>query len=130
MKPETENWLKIARYDLKAAKTCLQNELYLKVFENCHTALEKVIKGIITENQEKEPPKIHNLLKLCSLAIVEELTTEIQKIFHELNNIYYLTRYPKDFDYLEKILSKDKTEDIYTRTEKVFKWLEGKLKGD
>ena len=42
MKPETENWLKIAKYDLITAKTCLQTGLYLKVFENCHAALEKM----------------------------------------------------------------------------------------
>ena len=58
MKPEAENWLKIARYDLKVAKGCLESKFYLKVFENCHAALEKIIKGIISENQDKEPPKI------------------------------------------------------------------------
>ena len=128
MKPETENWLKIAKYDLKVANGNFKSGFYLKVFENCHSALEKLIKGIITENKTEEPPKIHNLLKLCSLAIVEELSSEIQKMFNELNSIYYLTRYPHDFDYLEKLLSKDRAEDIYNRTEKVFKWLEEKLK--
>ncbi len=128
MKPQTENWLKIAKYDLSTAKACLKSKLYLKVFENCHAALEKIIKGIITESQEKEPPKIHNLLKLASLAMIEELSSDIQKIFNELNNIYYSTRYPHDFDYLEKILSKEKSEETYNKTEKIFKWLEEKLK--
>jgi len=34
MKPETENWLKIERYDLRAAKASLQSELYLRNSKN------------------------------------------------------------------------------------------------
>ena len=33
MKPETENWLKIARYELKVAESLLKDGFFLKVKE-------------------------------------------------------------------------------------------------
>lgn len=127
MKPETENWLKIARYDLKVAKGNLNLGFYLKVFENCHSALEKLIKGIITENQKKEPPKIHNLLKLCSLGLIETVKKDIKNTLNELNNFFIMSRYPDNFDEVNRLLSKEKAKDLYNKTERIFKWLEKKI---
>lgn len=125
MKPETENWLKIARYDLKAAKGNYQIELYLKVFENCHAALEKLLKGII--NEKEEPPKIHNLLKLCSKALIDDLQKDVKSTLDDLNNVYISTRYPKNFDEINSYLSKERTEETLRQTERIFKWLEKKI---
>ncbi|MBI1859276.1 MAG: HEPN domain-containing protein [Candidatus Melainabacteria bacterium] len=49
MKKETENWLKIARNDLKIAKALFKEGLYLGVIEHSHASLEKLLKGIINE---------------------------------------------------------------------------------
>lgn len=46
MKPETENWLKIARSDLKVAELCFKNDCHSKTIEQCHSCLEKLLKGI------------------------------------------------------------------------------------
>ena len=127
MKPQTENWLKIARYDLKVAKGCLKNRFYLTVFENCHAAIEKLLKGIITENTKSKPPKIHNLLRLVSIALLEDLAKETKSLFDDLNNIYIATRYPKDFEELQDYLSKDKAIETYKKVERIFKWLEKKI---
>ena len=126
MKPETKNWLKIARYDLSAAKACLKSKFYLKVFENCHAAIENLLKGIITENTRNKPPKIHNLLRLVSIALLENLEKETKSLFDDLNNIYIATRCPKDFEELQDYLSKDKAIETYKKVERIFKWLEKK----
>lgn len=127
MKPETKNWLEIARYDLKVAKGCLKSKFYLTVFENCHAAIEKLLKGIITENTKNKPPKIHNLLRLVSIALLEDLEKETKSLFDDLNNIYIATRYPKDFEELQDYLSKDKAIETYRKVERIFKWLEKKI---
>ena len=62
MKKETENWLKIANNDLKMAKALFKEGLYLGVIEHGHAALEKLIKGIIVDQSNENPPKIHSLL--------------------------------------------------------------------
>lgn len=55
--------MKIAKYDLRAAQVSFDGEMYLTCVEKCHNAVEKLLKGIITEHG-KVPSKIHNLLKL------------------------------------------------------------------
>lgn len=127
MKPETENWLLIAKYDLKSAQVSLDGEMYFKVIENCHSALEKIIKGIITERKDTEPPKIHNLLKLCSLAIIEEVKKDIKDTLNQLNNFFILARYPDNFNAVNKLLSKEKAKEVYNKTKRIFKWLEKKI---
>lgn len=127
MKPETENWLKIARYDLKTAKGNLKLGFNLKVFENCHAALEKLLKGIITEHSKTKPPKIHDLLKLVSLALIKELKDEIKQVLDELNKVYMASRYPEDFESITSALTKERTKEIMKKTERIFKWLEKKL---
>ncbi|MDA0772736.1 MAG: HEPN domain-containing protein [Cyanobacteria bacterium] len=64
------NWLKIAKYDLGAAENALDGGYYIKVFEHAHSALEKLLKGIIAENNQ-EPQKIHDLLRLASEALIK-----------------------------------------------------------
>ena len=128
MKPRTENWLKIARYDLRVAKVSLTNRLYLQVFESCHSSLEKLIKGIIYENKEKQPPKIHDLLRLMSLAMIKQIDDDIKNTLDKLNDIYFMARYPDDFEEVTAYLSKETATDTCKKTERIFKWLEKKLK--
>jgi len=123
---EVENWLKIARYDLKAAEFSLQNGLYMKVYENSHSALEKLLKGIISANNLR-PEKVHDLLRLASQAVIENLQIEVKAILDELNTIYFSTRYPEDFDLLVETLNKEKTETLLKEVRKIFSWLEKKI---
>ena len=64
MKPETENWLKIANNDLKIAELCLKNNCHSKVIEQCHSCLEKLLKGIIAEKKDIQPLDIQTILTL------------------------------------------------------------------
>ena len=128
MKPETENWLKIARYDLKAAKDNFKTQNYLKVIEACHSSLEKLLKGIIVEYVTSTPPKIHDLLKLTSIALIKNLQEETKKVINKLNELYITTRYPENFEEIISYLSKDKTNEILKSTERIFTWLEKKIK--
>jgi HEPN domain-containing protein len=128
MKPQTENWLKIAKYDLKAAKDNFKASNYLKVVEACHSSLEKLLKGIIVEHGKSTPPKIHDLLKLTSIALIKNLQADVKKMLSKLNELYMTTRYPENFEEVISYLSKDKTKEILKSTERIFIWLEKKIK--
>ena len=123
MKKETENWLKIARNDLKVAESLFKSGLYINVIEHSHAALEKLLKGIIVDKNNK-PPKIHNLLELASLTLIENLETDMKKLFQELDIKYIAVRYPEDLDYLQKSLPKEIIQNILVRVKEVFKCLE------
>ncbi len=126
MKKDSENWLKIARYDLKVADDCFKAANYLTCLEKCHNALEKLLKGIISENS-LETRKIHDLLRLASEALLTNLQTEALDLFQELNSIYMSTRYPDEFEVILEQLDKSRTETILNKTKRTFTWLEKKL---
>ncbi|MEB3315021.1 MAG: HEPN domain-containing protein [Candidatus Melainabacteria bacterium] len=126
MKKDTDNWLKIAKYDLRAAQVSFDGEMYLTCVEKCHNAVEKLLKGIITEHG-KIPSKIHNLLKLTSEALIDNLQDDIKSLFNKLNQIYTSTRYPDELDEIEELLSKPETEKILQATKEILKWLEKKI---
>ncbi len=128
MKPETENWLEIAKYDLNVAKGNLKLGFNLQVFESCHSALEKLLKGIITEHGKTKPPKIHDLLKLTSIALIKNLQDDIKPVLDELNEVYMTTRYPENIKEVLQRLSKERTKAILKKSERIFKWLEKKIK--
>ena len=126
MKPETENWLKIARYELKVAESLLKDDLLLKVIEHCHASLEKLIKGIITE-QDKNPSRIHSLLKLVSTTLIENVDDDIKTILKELDRLYISVRYPDDFDYIQSVLTKAKVDEIFKKVKQIYILLEKNL---
>ena len=127
MKKETENWLKIAKNDLKVAETLLKERHYVSVVEHSHAALEKLMKGIIAEQKDVQPPKIHDLLKLVTLTLIENLQKDMERTLDELNDLYLSARYSGDFDALVKILHKNKIEDIFKRSKEVFAWLQKQI---
>ena len=124
MKKETENWLKIARNDLRMAEALFKEGLYLGVIEHSHAALEKLIKGVIVNIGNKTAPKIHSLLELVSLALIENLEEDMKNLLKELDIKYIAVRYPEDIDYLQKSLPEETVQHILCRVKEVFKCLE------
>ena len=85
MKPQTQQWLDIARYDLRAAKHNFDTRTYLYVIFLCHLTIEKLLKGCVTEFTEGFPPPIHDLNKLVHLAnltLPNEMTRFVSEMSH------------------------------------------------
>lgn len=127
MNQEAKNWLKIAKYDLRSAEVSYENQLYLKVYENSHSALEKLLKGVISSRNEK-PSKIHDLLRLASQAVIENLQSELREVLDELNTVYFSVRYPEDFDMIQDSITQEKAGNIIKEAKRIFSWLEKKIK--
>ncbi len=127
MKPETENWLKIANDELRAASILFKEGAYLKTVEHSHAALEKLIKALIAE-QDKNPPRIHNLLKLVSTTLIENVDDDIKTTLKELDRLYISVRYPDDIDYIQNLLPEVKVNEIFKKVKEVYKLLENNLK--
>ena len=127
MKPEVENWLKIANNDLKAADALFKENLYLNAVEHCHAALEKLLKGIITEQQDTQPPKIHALMKLVSLTVLHNIEDDIKELFTELDASYISIRYPDDIEKFDLKYSREKTEKVLRKVKDAYKWLKKQI---
>lgn len=127
MKKQTENWLKVAKYELRTAEVLFEQELYLKSVEHCHAALEKLLKGIISENGG-EVQRIHDLLRLASEALIENLQSDIKEILDEINRCYMVSRYPDDIDELIEEINNTEGKRILEGTKRIFIWLNKRLK--
>jgi HEPN domain-containing protein len=119
VKKATANWLKIAQYDLKVANDNFKAGNLVASIEKCHNALEKLLKGIITENDE-EPKKIHDLLRLVSEASITNLQDDVKDTLQELNSIYVNTRYPEEFELIQERLDEKRSKEILSETKRIF----------
>ncbi len=121
-------WLKSAENDLKVAETLFQTGKYDWCLFIGHLVLEKIIKAIYVEvNNNKVPPRIHNLVKLAELSSIA--LSEEQKIFlDEVNDFNLEIRYPDyKFDFYKRC-TEDFTRNYFTKIKEYAHWLKSQLK--
>ena len=97
-------WYKFAEMDYIAAKHLFET-LSPKPLEiicyHCQQSVEKYLKGFLVLNGS-EPPKIHDLLRLCEMCLELEESFEELKVVCQFLNIYGVQpRYPNEIEVLE-----------------------------
>ena len=122
-----KHWLERAEYDLETAKAMLHAARYLYVAYTCQQAVEKILKAIIAQNNMENLP-IHNLNRLAEIAEVKnELTPQQFDFLAELTPYCIEARYGDYKETLSEIIGKEKAEEIFIETERIFKWLLQKI---
>jgi len=123
VKPETENWIKLADEDRRMAESALNASLYRPCVFHCQQAIEKLLKALWIEQAEAGvPPKTHGLVSLAQ-EIRLELDDEGSQLLDELTKQYNPTRYG---DVMVEYTLKQ-AEDYQRRTQELYKWLLAKL---
>ena len=128
MKRETEEWLKIAFEDLKAAESLFEEELHRMVCYHCQQAVEKAMKAVLAEHGIVFH-RTHNIIDLKnavnSLGYEIDLSGE-DAVF--LNSVYK-SRYPSALGLLSTgEPTKDDAEKALSIAKIIFQITE-KLKG-
>ncbi len=86
-------WTTGSQEDFDAAGSLLEKGHLRHSLFFAHLAIEKVLKALVVRRTEKEPPKIHNLVRLAGLAGIE--TSLEQQRFLRRFDLYQLEgRYP------------------------------------
>lgn len=127
MKKASENWLKIAEADLRAAKIMLREDEPMAFIFHLHAAIEKILKGIVEENGTT-PPKIHNLKQLAVNSCRLKLDSHNEEVLIKLNESFVDSRYPTDIDEFDDMYPKEECEKLFKEVEVTFKWLKSLLK--
>ena len=122
MRKSTKNWILSSDYDIETSYHLLKTKRYVYVVFMCHLATEKLLKAIISETQETEPPRSHNLLFLARLGKIE-IPTEHQTIIKYLNTLSVPTRYPSDISKLAKEFNQQLANKYFKLTKDFLKWL-------
>jgi len=116
------NWIAGAEYDLETAKHMLKTKRYIYVVFMCHLSLEKMLKAHVELEENKFPPKIHDLETLAK-RIQLILPNPLNKIILELNKASVPTRYPEDLQRSLADFTKEYCTRILKETEEALQWL-------
>jgi HEPN domain-containing protein len=122
MKPETQNWLESADYDLESARYMFSTGRYLYVVFLCHLTLEKTLKALVSDTTTKPAPRSHDLILLLKRS---SITPELRHLefIGKLNNASIPTRYPVDIQQAIKDYPAEITKNYLKQTEEIVKWL-------
>jgi len=127
MEPDVKYWVDLSRYDVETAKAMLASGRYLYVLFTCQQSIEKMLKALVVQNTGSFPPKIHDLVKLATIAKID--VENDQKEFLAKLNYYYLeTRYPRELTEISKQIKKTSAIEFYNNTKKMLKWLRSKAR--
>lgn len=129
MRPDIQNWIDSAEYDLETSRHMLKTGRYLYVVFMCHLALEKMLKAHVARVTGTLPAKSHDLIYLVKKADLKLPQAYIEFV-GQINNASVPTRYPEDLqqalaDYPEPI-----ARDYLQRTEEVLRWLKQLLRSE
>ena len=126
-KTKIEYWLDIADYDIKTAEAMLKSKRYLYVVFMCQQAIEKIIKAIFIQENDKEPPRTHNLIYLSDLLNINLSDIQIN-LLEDLSSYYIAGRYPEYKQKLSGLIKNGKCNDIFKSSKEFYKWLKFQLK--
>lgn len=93
---QTEFWIQSAQEDFEVGSSLINSGKIRHGLFFIHLAVEKILKACVCKNQNKTPPKIHNLLRLAELAGLK-LENEQEKLLAEINEFNLEGRYPLDY---------------------------------
>ena len=122
-----EYWIKSAESDLRAADALFESAKYDWCLFIGHLVLEKALKAIfVFKNDNKNPPRIHNLVKLAELSFLD-LSDEENLFLDEVNDFNIATRYPDYKQEFYKMCTKEYAGSYFVRVKEFFEWLKSRL---
>ena len=127
IKEHVEYWLDSAENDLSAAEQLFSSTKYDWCLFIGHLVVEKTLKAyFVYKNDNKIPPKIHNLLKIAEKSNL--ILTDEQKLFlDEVNDFNLEVRYPEYRKEFYKICTKEFTGKYFTKIKDFSKWLKSQI---
>jgi len=122
------HWLKNAEHDLDTAESMFASGKYDWCLFIGHLVLEKALKAIyVYKNDNKIPPKTHNLLYLARKSGVK-LSSEQEFFFSKVNDFNIEVRYPQYKHEFYKQCTKKFTELNFLKIKEHYQWLKSQIK--
>lgn len=116
-------WTTGSQEDFDAAQSLVEKGHLRHGLFFAHLAIEKMLKALVVRETKKEPPRIHNLVRLAGLA--DLATSGEQQRFLRRFDLYQLEgRYP---DSKPTIISHDIATQELRDTVEILTWLRAEL---
>lgn len=125
MKKEVSDWLEQAQADLKTSRHLIASRDYYAAVTFSQQSAEKALKALFIFQNQKLPPRIHDLVKLGKLV---EAPLTISKEGEQLTGTYLLSRYPgAGPDIPSRFYDQNKAEQHLQEAEVIFQWVQKKI---
>jgi HEPN domain-containing protein len=112
-------WREGSRDDWSTARILLDSGKVRQSLFFAHLSLEKALKALVTRRTAEVPPRVHDLLRLAQVAMVE--LTEARAACLKLANRYCLEgRYPESWPVAP---SRGQAEAELEKMDEVLQWL-------
>jgi HEPN domain-containing protein len=122
IKSQKQYWLNSAHHDLEVAESLFDNKKYDWCLFVGHLVLEKALKACFVNNNEKFPPKIHDLVRLANLAKID-LDDDTLEFLDSVNTFNIATRYPDEKFKFYKLCTHEFTNLNFDRIKDFFSWI-------
>jgi HEPN domain-containing protein len=120
---QTEYWVRNAEEDFEVGSNLIKAGKTRHGLFFIHLAMEKMLKACVCKNQNKTPPKTHNLINLYRLAGLEA-NTERQDALGVLNRFCIEGRYPEEWPVIP---DKKESQRYLKMAEQLIEWLKNQL---
>ncbi len=118
----TENWLAQVDYDLATGEQMLRGGRYIYVIFMCHLAVEKALKALISEETQKFPPRIHDLIDLAQRARLAP-SQQQREFIARLSDASVVTRYPDDLSQMMSQYPESLARQYLEETKELVRWI-------
>ena len=121
-------WLESAEHDLDTAETLINAGKFDWSLFIGHLVLEKSLKAIfVSVNENKVPPKIHNLVKLSELAGLN-IDEDNRLFLDEVNDFNLEVRYPEYKNEFYRTCTEEYAKKYLKKIKEMFIWLKSRIK--
>ncbi len=125
MKTEVKDWLEQALADLDKARVLLDAKRYDGVVVFAQQAAEKALKALHIFIYETIPPKIHDLVELCSKVKAPQ---DVIPSAENLSGTYFFSRYPGAAPVIPvKFYTLVKAKKHLQEAEVILRWVQEKI---
>ena len=122
-----KHWVETSDEDFDVAEAMFKSKKYTWCLFIGHLVIEKLMKAIfIKVNDNPDPPKIHNLIRLAELCKME-LGEEQRRAFNVINTFNIDARYTAIKYEFSKRCTKEYTHEQFTKIKEIRQWLKSIL---
>lgn len=123
-KEKIEYWLELAEEDLITAEIVLKSKRFLHFGFLSHLSIEKLLKSYYWKSKMEEPPYTHSLLVLSSKSGLDNILDErFKQLLFKLMPLNIEGRYPTSKQEINKTLSHDYCEELYSDVKDFLLWI-------
>lgn len=119
-------WLDSAEYDLSVAEHLFEKGDYPWCLFIGHLVLEKMFKAFYVRDNQKIPPRIHDLVRLTESTNLI-LSKEQKGFLFEVNTFNIEARYPGGKLEFYKSCTKAYTTETFAKIKDVYQWLKSQI---